>query len=187
MVTAEAPQHIIVSEAWHVSDMDELDLAERTRLVERVRAAHRAYPTGVSVVSTSVDGRPYGLLVNSFTSVTLDPPTLLFCVHESSRTHDHLARAKHATVNVLAHDQADIARAFADSRDDKFAEVDWVPCPQGSPLLTGVAAHFEVVVVDAKRVGTHTVFFCEVVEAEDHGREPLTFLHGELVDGVGQE
>lgn len=69
-----------MGEATLVRDNPDTDLADR------VRAAHRNYPTGVTVITTSIDGKPYGLAVNAFSSVSLDPPTLLFCVNESSKT-----------------------------------------------------------------------------------------------------
>ena len=69
-------------------------------LADRVRAVHRQYPTGVTVVTTAVDGVPYGLAVNAFSSISLDPPLVLVCVNESSRSYpavfdsDHLGDRK---------------------------------------------------------------------------------------------
>jgi flavin reductase (DIM6/NTAB) family NADH-FMN oxidoreductase RutF len=161
----------------------EATVAPGTQLADRVRAAHRNYPTGVTVITTSVDGKPYGLAVNAFSSVSLEPPTLLFCVNESSKTHEHLLRATHVGVNILGFHQHEVAGVFARSGGDKFSEIDWTPGIEGIPLITGAAARFQTQVTQTTKVGTHTVFFCTVVEAEAEDHQPLLYLRGAFVDG----
>lgn len=151
-------------------------------LADRVRAAHRNYPTGVTVITTSVEGQPYGLAVNAFSSVSLDPPTVLFCVNESSKTHEHLMRATHVGINILGHEQHDVAAVFATSGGDKFSQITWTPGIAGVPVIAGVAAHFETEVTQTTKVGTHTVFICTVINAEAAEHEPLLYLRGDFHD-----
>lgn len=151
-------------------------------LNDRVRAAHRNYPTGVTVITTSVDEQPYGLAVNAFSSVSLDPPTLLFCVNESSKTHEHLIRATHVGVNILGCEQHDVAGVFATSGGDKFAQIEWTTGIENIPIITGAAAHFETEVTQTTKVGTHTVFICTVLEAHAADHEPLLYLRGDFHD-----
>lgn len=156
---------------------------EDTELVDRVRGAHRNYPTGVTVVTTAVDGQPYGLTVNSFSSVSLEPPTVLFCVNEASGTHEHLVDANHVGINILGREQRDVAGVFANSGGDKFAQIDWQPGLEGVPLITGASARFQARISQTTKVGTHTVFICTILEAETEEHEPLIYLRGTYADG----
>lgn len=152
-------------------------------LRERVRRAHRRYPTGVTIVTTQTDGGPVGLACNAFASVSLDPPLVLVCVNTATRSHEHLHAGEHIGINVLACDQADLARRFAMSSPDKFAGVPWEPGAQtGVPLLFGTVAAFETVIQQRIPAGTHTIFVCEVVAAQESEREPLLYVGGAYVE-----
>lgn len=151
-------------------------------LVSRVKAAHRNYPTGVTVITVHRDGQPYGLAVNAFSSVSLDPPTVLFCVNESSKTHVHLVESSHVGINVLARDQEDVAGVFATSGGDKFSQIAWEQGQHGVPLISGASARFEAEVLDRHVVGTHSVFVCKVLEADASETEPLLYFRGAFAD-----
>jgi flavin reductase (DIM6/NTAB) family NADH-FMN oxidoreductase RutF len=155
---------------------DELGLRERTR------AVHRAFPTGVTVVTVHADDRPYGMTVNAFTSVSLDPPTVLFCVAQTAATHQLLVFADRVGINVLAHDQAAIARTFARTGVEKFDAISWRAGTHGSPLIDGAAAHLEVRIAERSPLHTHTIFTGHVIDGEVTGRRPLLFLGGALHD-----
>lgn len=152
-------------------------------LITRIKAAHRNYPTGVTVITVMRDGQPYGLAVNAFSSVSLDPPTVLFCVNESSKTHVHLVESQHVGINILGHQQHDVAGVFASSGGDKFAHVAWETGRHGVPLLTGASSRFETEVIDRHVVGTHSVFMCRVLEAEASEHAPLLYFRGAFADG----
>jgi flavin reductase (DIM6/NTAB) family NADH-FMN oxidoreductase RutF len=147
-----------------------------------VRAVHRQFVTGVTVVTTAVDGVPRGLAVNAFASVSLTPPLVLICVASSSSTHEHLFRSEHFAVNVLAAGQAAIVRRFASKEADKFAGLDWRPGPVGSPLLTGTSAYLEAAACERIRASTHTAFVGEIIAAEAFDRPPLVYMAGKLYD-----
>ncbi len=159
-------------------------MADSQSITDVVKAAHRNYPTGVTVITAMVDGVPYGLAVNAFSSVSLDPPTILFCVNESSKTHIHLVACDHVGVNVLAHHQADVAGVFATSGGDKFSQIEWETGTMGVPVIKEAAAQFEMRVDQKHKVGTHTVFIGEVVDVRIGEHEPLVYWRGKTISGT---
>lgn len=149
---------------------------------EAVRAAHRRFPTGVTVVTAAVDGTPHGLAVNAFASVALEPSLVLVCVARRAATYGKLFLSDHIGVNILAGDQRAIAERFARSGGDKFAGLAWRPGSCGAPLLDGVAARMELEIVRRVPAYTHTVFVGAVLRAEAFARPPLLYIAGELLD-----
>ena len=100
------------------------------------------YPTGVSVV-TSVDEQdnPVGMVVGSFTSVSLDPPLVAYMASRDSSSYAILRKYKKFCVNVLSDDQEDVCRAFATRKGAaKFADVTWAASALGSPMIDGAVA-----------------------------------------------
>lgn len=163
--------------------MNAAQSVEQAPLGERVREVHAHFPTGVAVVTTAVDGAPYGLAVNAFTSVSLDPPVIMFCVAKTSQTHVHLDGAEHAAVNLLSHRQREVAKRFATSGGDKFGECEWHLGANGSPLLDGVSAWLEVALHAKADAGTHTIFTGHVRDAGTSGLPPLVYMAPGLFDG----
>lgn len=145
-------------------------------LVERVKGVHRAFPTGVTVVTTCIEGVPYGLAVNAFSSISLSPPLVLVCVAETSSTYDRLFQGDHLAVNILSADQSSVAHRFAKSGGDKFAELEWRRGVHGAPVLEGVAGHLELEIEKRVPAYTHTIFIGRVIEAQAGDREPLVYL-----------
>lgn len=146
------------------------------------QAAYRqlmsAFPTGVTVVTTlDRDGLPAGLTCSSLTSVTLDPPTLLVCVHQDSRPGGLIVERGSFAVNLLHSRGRDAAEVFAGSSRDRFCHVSWAPSPAlGLPWLTTCAlAVAECYVSDTRVVGDHTVIFGQVVGARQQQDVPLLY------------
>ena len=99
------------------------------------------YPTGVTVVTAiRDDGSPAGLTVNSFTSLSLDPPLVLWCLRRESASREVFGTAVYFAVNVLGWSQGEIARRFSASSGNRFDGVRWRPGPHGLPLLEGAIA-----------------------------------------------
>jgi flavin reductase (DIM6/NTAB) family NADH-FMN oxidoreductase RutF len=155
--------------------------------LDDVRAFHRRFATGVTVVTVSDGDDALGLAVNAFSSVSLDPPLVLVCVAGTAATHPTLFASDRFAVNILAHDQAAIARTFARSGGDKFSGIAWRVGAHGSPILGGVAAHVEALTLQRISAFTHTIFVGRVVDAEVHDRSPLVYLGGSLYDGAALE
>lgn len=162
--------------------------AQETTVVNRpgidvMKQVNRQFVTGVTVV-TALDGQtPRGLAVNAFASISLDPPTVMVAVQHTSSTHDCLFRADHLAINILSTDQLDVVTRFATKSDDKFAGLDWVAGPFGSPLIGRSAAVMEVEIRERLQASTHTVFMCRVVHAVANERAPMVYSAGRFFDG----
>ena len=148
-----------------------------------MKQVNRQFITGVTVV-TAMDGeKPRGLAVNAFSSVSLDPPTVMVAVQRTSSTHECLFRAQHLAINILSTDQLDVVGVFATKSDDKFAGLDWEPGPFGSPLIQRSAAQMEVEIRERLQASTHTLFVCRVRHAAVSGRHPMVYSAGKFFDG----
>ncbi|MBE2277345.1 MAG: flavin reductase family protein [Rhodobacteraceae bacterium] len=152
-------------------------------LVSRVKMVHRAFPSGVTIVTTALEGQPFGLAVNAFASITLAPPMVLVCINETSSTYPRFFAGSSFGISILASDQLDVARRFAVSGGNKFAGLDWLPGPQGQPLINGAAAQLELDIVSMLPAGTHTIFIGRVVTAAASGKAPLVYHNAGFFDG----
>lgn len=148
---------------------------------ERVREFHRKFATGVTVVTAMHEGSPRGLAVNAFSSVSIDPPVVLVCVSKQSATAPALHESDNIAINMLAEDQIEIARRFAVTGGDKFAELEWWPGKFGAPLLEGVAAHLEAEIEQRIPAYTHTIYLARVLDATAHSRRPMIYLDGRFL------
>ncbi|CAI9410084.1 flavin reductase [Nocardioides sp. T2.26MG-1] len=137
------------------------------------------YPTGVAVVTGTVDGEPVGMVVGTFSSVSIDPPLVAFMPQVGSRTWDRLAQADALCVNVLAHDQLALCRTMAVPRPGKFDGVDWSPSAAGAPVLTDAVAHVHCRQESVVEAGDHWIVLCAVDEMEvTRPATPLLFFQG---------
>jgi flavin reductase (DIM6/NTAB) family NADH-FMN oxidoreductase RutF len=138
------------------------------------------YPTGVVVVTATGDDGPAGLAIGSFTSLSLDPPLILFCPGKTSTSWPRIEAAGAFCVNVLAEDQEQISRTFAGRGTDKFAGLGWRPAgATGSPVLAGVLAWIDCRIERIDEGGDHWIVVGRVLdlEVEREGR-PLVFFRG---------
>ncbi|WP_338889117.1 flavin reductase [Rhodococcus sovatensis] len=137
------------------------------------------FPTGVVIV-TAIDGdEPLGMVVGSFTSVSLDPPLVAYLPARTSTSYTRLAQRKHFCVNVLSVEQEGLCRQFSMRGVDKYAGVDWSPAPSGSPILAGAVAWIDCEVDDVVSAGDHDIVIGRV-GALGAGAEatPMLFLRG---------
>ena len=147
---------------------------------ETFRAVLGHYPTGVCVVtSTDREGRPLGMSVGTFTSVSLDPPLVAFLPHRDSATWRALRATGRFCVNVLTDVQAPVSRRFATRSEDRFAGVCHRPSPLGSPVFDGVAAWVDCRLHAVHEAGDHHIAVGEVVSLElGAPARPLLFYRG---------
>lgn len=138
------------------------------------------YPTGVAVVTAIDDtGRPVGMVVGSFTSVSLDPPLVAYLPTRTSSSYARLRTSRHFCVNVLAADQQDLCGRFASRAEDKFEGVDWEPAAQGSPVLAGAVGWIECEVAEELDGGDHAIVVGRVLDlAVQRPTLPLLFFQG---------
>ncbi|MGY1670571.1 flavin reductase family protein [Geodermatophilus sp. SYSU D00710] len=137
------------------------------------------FPTGVVVVSASVGGRPVGMAVNSFTSVSLEPPLVCFCAAHSSTTWPDLRRAGGCTVSILASGHEDLARLFARRGADRYGDRDaWTTSPGGHPLLADALGWLDCATVAVHPAGDHDLVLGRVVDGGAADGDPLVFAAG---------
>jgi flavin reductase (DIM6/NTAB) family NADH-FMN oxidoreductase RutF len=143
------------------------------------RNALGTYATGVTIITAAApDGKPYGLTCNSFASVSLNPPLVLFSLVVYSSSLTVFQNASHFSVNVLGASQQALANKFAKSSDDKFVGVDWSPGLGNAPVLAESVANFQCRSVNRYYGGDHVIFL-GAVEAYSYGaEEPLLFARG---------
>ena len=161
---------------------DEAHLREyRTGSDERtLRDALGSFATGVTVV-TCLDeaGRPAGLTANSFTSVSLDPPLLLVCLHKKAASAPALLAAEHFAVNVLQTGQQPASIRFSTRFEDRFGPNDWSPGEWGAPLLRESLGVFECERYAVHEGGDHDILVGRVVRASfDPNMDPLLYFRG---------
>ncbi|MCD6679208.1 MAG: flavin reductase family protein [Burkholderiaceae bacterium] len=144
-----------------------------------LRRAFGCFPTGVTVVTTRApDGSFAGLTVNSYTSLSLDPPLVLWALASDSASLRAFEAATHFAVNVLAEDQAWLSRRFATKSRDKFHGVPLRTGIEGVPLLDGCSAHIECRVHSAQPGGDHLLFVGQVERVDVLARPPLLYVNG---------
>lgn len=135
-----------------------------------------SYPTGVVIV-TSIDaaGQPLGLVIGSFSSVSLDPPLIAFLPMKTSKTFEAMRASTAFCVNVLAADQEWLCRHFASAKQDKFNGIPWRPAPSGAPILDGAVSWIDCEPHDTHDGGDHHIVLGRVTDL-DVSRETLPLM-----------
>ena len=150
--------------------------------LQDLRGAFGAFMTGVTVVTThDSDGNPLGFTANSFTSVSLDPPVVLVCLANTSRSYTAFAEASGFAVNVLSEAQKEVSNTFARPVVDRFSVVDWRPGPYGSPVFAGVSAWFDCSMFNTVEAGDHLILMGKVEAYENSTHPGLGYVRGAYV------
>lgn len=138
------------------------------------------FATGVTIATAlDAEARPVGLTCNSFNSVSLEPPLVLWSLGRRSFSRPAFEQSTHFAINVLPADQTALARRFAKPLENKWAGVDWTPGTAGVPRLPLALATFDCRIRDRFRGGDHLIFLGEVVEMQSRDAgDPLVFLRG---------
>ena len=163
--------------------------AEKPLDAKAFRNALGNFPTGIAVMTAAplatasnsrdvAEASHIGITVNSFTSVSLDPPLVLWCPARNAPSLPDFTAATHFAVNVLAADQHHLSRRFATPAEDKFADTPIAEGIAGTPLLEGAVARFQCRTVQQLDVGDHVVMIGEIEHYDALGGEPLVFHSG---------
>lgn len=134
---------------------------------EEFKEAVGKFPTGVAVISTAHDDKLWGFTANSFVSVSLNPPLISFCRKKESGSFEAFNASSHFTINILASDQAEISKHFAQSMQDKFKDIDYeISNLTGSPLIKGAVCFIECTKYKQFECGDHVIFVGEVIKTK---------------------
>lgn len=143
------------------------------------RKACGAFATGVAVAAVmGRDGKPHGLTINSFTSVSLEPPLVLVCIGHKAATHGPFSSASTFTVNFLRAEQQELSARFASSHPNRFEGVEWDHGELGAPVLGGTLAVMECEMKEKIDAGDHTIFLGLVRRAAVSEGAPLVYFSG---------
>ncbi|TNC28053.1 flavin reductase family protein [Amycolatopsis alkalitolerans] len=141
-----------------------------------------AFPSGVTVLTTCAGEHPVGMTISSFASVSIDPPLLLQCVSRSAGCLPAYRIGRPVVVNVLACDQAGLARRFAGRHEDRFAGVAFGFEAGGAPVLDRTAAWAGGTVDRIYDAGDHVILLIRVREVRRSDRKPLLYHSGRMYD-----
>jgi 3-hydroxy-9,10-secoandrosta-1,3,5(10)-triene-9,17-dione monooxygenase reductase component len=143
--------------------------------------------TGIVIVTSHDDHGPIGLTCQSFSSVSVEPPLVLFCPANSSTSWPRIRETTHFCVNVLGENQGDLSAQFAKSGGPKFDDVPWVPGVFGAPRIAGAIAHIDCALEETFRAGDHDIVIGRV-HGLDHleGEHPLLYFQSRY-SGVKRE
>ncbi|MFI7495321.1 flavin reductase [Kocuria sp. M4R2S49] len=137
------------------------------------------YPTGVVVVTATVDGAPVGMVVGTFSSVSLEPPLVSFMPMTTSSSYAKLRVADSVCISVFAHDQLQACRTLASKDPEKFDKVKWSRSPAGAPMIAGAVAHIHGRIDHEVEAGDHYITLVAVDDvAVNRPVTPLLFFQG---------
>lgn len=139
------------------------------------------FATGVTVITTSVDGLLHGMTANAIASLSLDPTLLLVCVDKTAVCHRQLTAATHFAVNILGSDQEALSNAFARTTEPekgRLGDASFDTGPHGSPLLEGALVHLECETTETLPGGDHDIFLGRVLWGQSTEGEPLLYYGG---------
>lgn len=143
------------------------------------KAALGRWGSGVCVITASDgEGRLGGLTASSFTSVSLHPPLVLFCLDRDSTSYDVFERSDGFVVHILAEGQEELSTLFASKSADKFQQVDHRPGAGGAPILSGCLAVMECSAQQKIAAGDHLILVGEVQTVQSNAGAPLWFYSG---------
>jgi flavin reductase (DIM6/NTAB) family NADH-FMN oxidoreductase RutF len=150
---------------------------------EKLRHAMRAWTTGVAIVTSIYEGQQYGMTVNSFTSISLEPPLICVTLKRLTHTHDLVVKSGMFSVTILAASQKELSDRFAGKLPNivnRFAGVQTETISLDSPVFKDGMAYFDCNVLSSMPVGENTLFIAEVVDARGEGEgEPLVYHNRE--------
>ena len=145
------------------------------------RSALGGFPTGVAVITTiTAAGEPVGITINSFSSVSLEPPLVLWSLVTTSPSLVHFALGRRHVIHVLAHDQEELATRFASRIPDKFSGIPHTIAGDNIPRFDECVATFECTTRTLHVEGDHVIVIAHVERIDQRARDPLLFCGGKF-------
>ncbi len=147
---------------------------------DEFRHACGRFATGVAIAGAmDPNGVPHGLTVNSFSSVSLNPPLILICLGHAIAAIDVFREARHFSLSVLRASQRAVSERFAAPLDNRFGSLAWRQGKTGAPLLDNTLAQIECVMVRRVSMGDHDIFIGQVTAVSVERGEPLIYFASE--------
>ena len=144
-----------------------------------LRKALGKFATGIAIVTTEAEnGQREGLTINSFASVSLDPPLVLWSLRSDAPSMQTFLDSGKFIINILSADQADLSTHFARPQEDKFADIDHAPGENGCPQFPDCLAQFECETADVLDGGDHAIFLGKVNKFAENSGMPLIYSEG---------
>jgi 3-hydroxy-9,10-secoandrosta-1,3,5(10)-triene-9,17-dione monooxygenase reductase component len=145
----------------------------------RFRSVLGHFATGVTIITAVDDGEPVGMAANSFTSLSLDPPLILFCVAHESSTWPRIERAGTFAVNILGEGHEELSRLFATRGADRFGATPWHTGVSGAPVLEEAIGYVDCRFEAEYPGGDHKIIVGRVLDLDvREGARPLLFYRG---------
>ncbi|PCJ31465.1 MAG: nitrilotriacetate monooxygenase [Alphaproteobacteria bacterium] len=153
--------------------MSKIDIGE-------LRKALRSYATGIAVVTTvDITGKPAGMTINSFASVSLSPPLVLWSIDRKSDLFETFAQASHYAIHILRQDQEDVSNNFATDKNDKFTRQAYEAGLSNLPLLPDYITRFQCAIEHRYDGGDHIILIGRILDMQHKPAEPLLFHDGQ--------
>ena len=154
---------------------------------DEIRSAFSCFATGVAVATTvGIGGRPVGITVSSFNSVSIDPPLLLWSIAHDTTSFEAFSQTAHFAVHILGEHQRQLSDRFATRCENKFADIDWGKGLNGDPILPDFSACFECSTEHRYQGGDHMIIVGRVLRFDDRDLAPLIFHRSEF-HGKGRQ
>lgn len=143
------------------------------------RAVCGQFATGVTVITTTYNNSPFGFTANSFTSVSLDPPIVLFCLKTASETNKAFLESKTFAINILSENQETISNAFANPNNNQETRFKEVTLTQNAvPVIEDSLGYLTGTIIQSHEIGDHIVYYGEVSEGIKREGNPLLYAKG---------
>ncbi|MDG2186783.1 MAG: flavin reductase family protein [Hyphomicrobiales bacterium] len=147
-----------------------------------LRNALGCYATGVTIITTSDQHlKPVGLTINSFTSLSLDPPLIMWGISKNTPSIEAFKYRKLFAVNILTNEQSELLKIFSTPSIDKFKEVPWEMNDKKLPIIKDCVANFECTTHSVFPGGDHDIFVGKVIEYYYNNKKPLILSRGSLI------
>ena len=137
------------------------------------------FATGITVITTSYNEQPYGFTANSFASVSLEPPIVLFCLKTESETNKAFQGSKRFAINILSDKQEAVSNTFASSKNSQEVRFEQVELLSNyAPVIKGGLGYLVGDIIKYEEVGDHIVYYGQVTEGQHVEGNPLLYAKG---------
>jgi len=157
---------------YNLFEMEKMPTRNNSKMLDEksMRNSLRFWATGITIVSVAHNGAQHGMTVNSFTSLSLDPPLVLVSLEQGTRTHEMVADAGIFAVTLLSLAQEGLSERFAgreSENSDRFLDLEIITLDSGNPILAEGLAYFDCRLQASHSAGSHSIFIAEVLAAGD--------------------